>query len=130
MASGLPYEQHSIELLEDLKKNAVIEINLTSNEFILGVEGNEHPYLIYSSYGVPLVISTDDSGVSRNNLSSEYVLLASRYRPAYTQIKAYVYNRIEHTFLSDTDKLVAKTVLDEKFSVFEKEIATFYKKLR
>lgn len=94
----LPYEQHSVELLEDLKENAVIEINLTSNEFILGVKNNEHPYLIYSSYGVPLVISTDDSGVSRNNLSHEYRLLATRYKPSYKRIKEYVYNSMCDTF--------------------------------
>ncbi|MEJ2178507.1 MAG: hypothetical protein P8Y12_11320 [Gammaproteobacteria bacterium] len=85
----LPYEDDSVGLLAALRSGSVIEINLTSNQFILGVEGNHHPYLIYASYGVPLVISTDDSGVSRNNLSNEYMLLASRYLPAYERIKEY-----------------------------------------
>ncbi|SFQ13258.1 adenosine deaminase [Nitrosomonas cryotolerans] len=126
---GLPYEQDSLELLEDLKQNAAIEINLTSNQFILGVKGNEHPYLIYSSYGVPLVISTDDSGVSRNNLTQEYVLLASRYKPSYGKIKEYVYNSIRYSFLSSADKITAITLLDKKFVKFESEMATLYGKL-
>lgn len=119
----IPYETNSIELLKDLKENAAIEINLTSNQFILGVEKNAHPYQIYASYGVPLVISTDDSGVSRNNLSNEYVLLASRYKPNYAQIKKYVYNSINYSFLSPNNKKKHLSILDKAFIKFEKEIA-------
>lgn len=39
--------------------------------------------LIYSAYGVSIVICTDDSGASRNNLTGEYVMLAARYKPSY-----------------------------------------------
>jgi adenosine deaminase/adenosine deaminase CECR1 len=126
----VPYEQDSLTLLAELRKNAAIEINLTSNQFILGVAGNEHPYLVYSSYGVPLVISTDDSGVSRNNLANEYMLLASRYHPSYARIKEYVYNSIKYSFLSLDDKTSADKVLDRKFFEFEREMAGFYKNLR
>ncbi len=123
---GLPYEHEPIKLLQDLKDHAAIEINFSSNEFILGVKGNQHPYLIYSRYGVPIVISTDDSGVSRNNLSHEYMLLASRYHPSYKSIKSYVYNSIEYSFLSPIDKLSARKLLDSKFLIFEREMKDFY----
>ncbi len=119
----LPYEVHSLALLKDLKENAVIEINLTSNQFILGVEKNEHPYQIYAAYGVPLVISTDDSGVSRNNLTNEYMLLASRYKPDYARVKTYVYNSIKYSFLTDKEKKKHTIILDNEFSIFEKEMA-------
>lgn len=126
----LPYEQDALELLKDLKENAAVEINLTSNEFILGVAKNEHPYLIYASYGVPLVIATDDSGVSRNNLANEYVLLASRYHPTYGRIKEYVYNSIQYSFLEPADKISFKDLLDKRFLTFETEMANLYKNLR
>ncbi|TFG92193.1 MAG: adenosine deaminase [Syntrophobacterales bacterium] len=126
----LPYEQHCLELLKDLKENAAVEINLTSNEFIMGVEGNNHPYRIYSDYGVPLVIATDDSGVSRNNLANEYVLLASRYHPPYGRIKEYVYNSIQYSFLEPADKISLKSLLDKRFLTFETEMANLYKNLR
>jgi adenosine deaminase/adenosine deaminase CECR1 len=120
----LPYEQNTTELLAALKENdTAIEINLTSNQFILGVAGKGHPYLIYAGYGVPLVISTDDSGVSRNNLSSEYTLLASRYHPSYAKIKEYVYNSIKYSFLPQGEKASAKNVLDRRFAEFEMEMA-------
>jgi len=59
----LPYEEEAIDLLKRIKEKSVVEINFTSNEFILGVKGREHPYLMYSAYDVPIVICTDDSGV-------------------------------------------------------------------
>lgn len=126
----IPYERNSPGLLAELRQRAAIEINLTSNQFILGVAKNEHPYLLYSSYGVPLVISTDDSGVSRNNLSNEYMLLASRYHPSYPRIKEYVYNSIKYSFLSEPDKLAANRLLDRKFSEFEREMAALRRQLR
>jgi len=126
----IPYEENSFTLLKDLKENAVIEINLTSNQFILGVEGNEHPYQIYAAYDVPIVIATDDSGVSRNNLSNEFVLLASRYKPDYALIKIYVYNSIKYSFLSDDNKKKQMVILDKRFIDFEKEVAKFANKMR
>lgn len=126
----LPYEKESLRVLEDLKHHAAIEINLTSNQFILGVTGNAHPYPIYAAYGVPLVISTDDSGVSRNNLTHEYVLLASRYHPNYMTLKTYVYNSIDYSFLSPEDKVKVRAQLDKKFMVFEREMSALAKHLK
>lgn len=125
----LPYEKDSEALLEALKQNAVVEINLTSNEFILGVKDNEHPYRIYSRYGVPLVISTDDSGVSRDNLTNEYVKLASRYHPTYGKIKEYAYNSINYAFLSPDEKRAKIRQLDSKFAKFEDQMAGLRNKL-
>jgi adenosine deaminase/adenosine deaminase CECR1 len=121
----LPYEHNVLKLLKKMKKRSAIEINLSSNEFILGVKGNAHPYKIYSSYGVPIIISTDDSGVSRGNLSHEYVLLASRYKPSYSKIKEYVYNSIKYSFLSEKEKMIIQKRVDKKFEIFEKNMANF-----
>lgn len=120
------YEQNAPALLKDLKENSVIEINLTSNEFILGVKGQRHPYLIYSDFNVPLVISSDDTGVSRNNLSDQYLLLATRYRPSYKQIKGYVYNSIKYSFLNNEDKKRLKSQLNTLFIDFEHKMSELY----
>lgn len=125
----LPYEQNPIALLKDIKENAVIEINFSSNEFILGVKGDKHPYLIYASYDVPLIIATDDSGVSRNNLSHEYMLLATRYHPSYKRIKKYVYNSINYAFLEEAEKASLRKDLDKRFLLFEKEMAVLHQDL-
>jgi len=121
----LPYEEEAIELLKQIKEKAAVEINFTSNEFILGIKGREHPYLIYHAYDVPLVICTDDSGVSRNNLSGEYVLLATRYKPSYKTVKKYVYNGIKYSFLPDSDKKILTNSLDVRFEKFEADMAKY-----
>ena len=122
----LPYEENSLEILEKIQQQSVVEINLTSNQFILGVQGRSHPYLIYSAAGVPLIISTDDSGVSRNNLSNEYVLLASRYKPSYSQLKDYVYNSIKYSFMTAQQKTHWQNDLDLRFDKFEQEMSAYY----
>mgnify|MGYP000276316570 CR=1 FL=1 len=70
-----------------------------------------------------MVISTDDSGVSRNNLTNEYVLLASRYQPSYAQLKEYVYNSIKFSFMNKADKQTVLKRLDKQFMQFEAEVA-------
>jgi len=118
----LPYERTPHSLLYNMRARwTCVEINLTSNEFILGVSGASHPIELYRSAGVPLVLSTDDPGVSRNNLSSEYVLLASRYGLSYEEIKAIVFNSIECSFLSSNAKLAQKNILLTRFNKFEAE---------
>jgi len=123
----LPYETGAIDLLKRIKEKSAVEINFTSNEFILGVKGREHPYLIYSAYDVPLAVCTDDSGVSRNDLSSEYVLLAARYKPSYMTVKKYVYNSIKYSFLSEKEKDLLIHSLDVRFEKFEAEMAKYSK---
>lgn len=114
------YERDSVGLLRVMReRRVVVEINLTSNEFILGVKGEAHPVLVYRQQGVPFVISTDDAGVSRNNLSGEYVLYASRYKPSYDALKETVANSIRYSFLSDAEKAAELKNLAQRFAVFE-----------
>lgn len=118
-------ETDAYELLDLMKQGdkKAIEINLTSNAFILGVKNAAHPLLLYRHQHVPFVISTDDAGVSRNNLSYEYLLYVSRYKPSYDELKKVVYNSIRYSFLSDAEKDAETLKLDKRFAAFEKEIA-------
>ena len=120
----IPYETLAPDVLKKMKRDSVaVEINLTSNEFILGVKGNDHPINLYYDAGVPIVISTDDAGVSRNNLSYEYVLLASRYHFSYIQMKSIVFNSIKCSFLNNSEKRDLEKKLSKSFDDFEGEIA-------
>ncbi len=120
----IAHETDALDLLQIMKERAVVvEVNLTSNAFILGVKNEAHPLLLYSRYGVPFVISTDDAGVSRNNLSSEYLLYTSRYRPSYNELKRVVYNSIRYSFLPENEKREETAKLDTRFAEFEARIA-------
>lgn len=127
----IPFENEAVKSMQYMAEQEIpVEVNLTSNEFILGVSGPEHPLKLYHEFGVPLVISTDDAGVSRNNLSSEYTKLGSRYDFSYEEIKGFVYNSIRYSFMSAEDKKRSLGLLDAKFKAFEAMIASHYKKLR
>ena len=104
-------------------KDIPVEINLTSNAFINGVQGANHPVTLYRKYGVPYVISTDDAGVTRHNLAGEYVLFASRYKPSYAELKKASYNSIRYSFLAPSDKTRLTRQLDARFARFEAGMA-------
>ena len=104
-----------------------VEINLTSNDFINGVRGENHPVTLYRKHGVPFVISTDDAGVTRHNLSNEYMLFASRYKPDYAEVKKLSYNSVRYAFLPDAQKQRLSRQLDQRFARFEAEIAALDK---
>src|ERR1700685_1033426 len=54
------YEDRPYDLLKEMAANHVmVEINLTSNDVILGIAGYEHPFRIYRKYKVPVALSTD-----------------------------------------------------------------------
>ncbi|MBG6187436.1 adenosine deaminase [Flavobacterium sp. CAN_S2] len=118
----MAYEKDSYDLLRYMaKKNIPIEINLVSNEFILKVKESRHPLTLYKQFGVPIVISTDDAGILRTNMTEQYVLLAKRYKDvSYSDIKQYVYNSINYSFIKEA--FVKKQLLkdlDAKFKTFE-----------
>ncbi|WP_367769563.1 adenosine deaminase [Flavobacterium sp. WC2421] len=118
----MAYEEKSYELLRYMAKNNIaIEINLVSNEFILKVKDSRHPITLYKEFGVPIVISTDDAGILRTNMTEQYVLLAKRYKQvSYVNIKQYVYNSIYYSFIKD-EQLKKQLIsdLDLRFKTFE-----------
>ena len=121
----LAYEKNVIGLLKKMKQAKVpVEINLTSNGFISGVSGENHPVTLYRKFGVPFVISTDDAGVTRHDLSHEYTLFASRYRPDYAEVKRLSYASIEYAFLPPAQRARLSRQLDERFARFEADIAS------
>ncbi len=94
------YEDRPYELMNEMAKNHVmVEINLTSNDVILGVSGKEHPFPIYRAYDVPVALSTDDEGVSRIDLTHEFVRAVETYDLHYSDLKQMVRDSIEHAFL-------------------------------
>ena len=93
-------EKDPIGLMKEMAaRNVLVEINLTSNDQILGVSGDEHPLPIYMKYGVPVAISTDDEGVARSDMTHEYLRAVAGYRLPYTDLKRMTRQSLEHSFL-------------------------------
>lgn len=94
------YEDDAPGLLKEMaNKHVMVEINLSSNEGILGITGNKHPFEYYRAAHVPVAFSTDDQGVSRINLTHEYVRAAIDYHLSYADLKQLARTGMEHNFL-------------------------------
>jgi adenosine deaminase len=108
---------HGVDVMEEndgaylmrmmAKRHVMVEINLTSNDVILGVKGEEHPLAAYMAAGVPVALSTDDEGVSRIDLTHEYVRAAMEHHLGYLDLKAMARTSLEHSFMPG-DSLWAK----------------------
>ena len=94
------YEDDAPSLLKELaQKHIMVEINLTSNDGILGIKSPDHPLPLYRKAGVPVALSTDDEGVSRIDLTHEYVRAAEEYSLSYADLKQMARTGMEHSFL-------------------------------
>ncbi|MBV9083687.1 MAG: adenosine deaminase [Acidobacteriaceae bacterium] len=94
------YENEWFETMRLMKERHIdVEINLTSNDQILGVKGKDHPFPIYRKYGVPVTISTDDEGVARTHLTQEYQRAVLTYSLSYADVKQIVRNSLEYSFV-------------------------------
>jgi adenosine deaminase len=100
---------HGVDVLHEVDPNALlkemaakhidVEVNLTSNDVILGVKGSDHPLHAYMAAHVPFSLSTDDEGVSRIDLTHEYVKAVEEQNLAYADLKASARNSLEYSFL-------------------------------
>ncbi|WP_250294089.1 adenosine deaminase family protein [Streptomyces atroolivaceus] len=81
------------------RRQIAVEVPLTSNAQILQVEGDDHPFPVYRKYGVPVVLSTDDPGVSRGDIGQEYHRAARTYGLDYPELKDLARASLEYAFL-------------------------------
>src|SRR5207237_10248506 len=93
----------------------VVAICLSSNDLILGVAGAQHPLATYMQYGVPVALATDDEGVSRSEISREFLKAAEDQGLGYLQLKTMARNSLQYAFIagsslwSDAHKFVPVT---------------------
>ena len=94
---------HTPELYALLKKMAqdriMVEINLTSNDVILGIKYPYHPFELYMEYDVPMALSTDDEGVSRIDLTHEYQRATQTFDLSFARLRALSRNALQYNFL-------------------------------
>jgi adenosine deaminase len=113
-------EERPVELLREMaQKRVAVEICLTSNDLILGVQGDRHPFPVYRKYGVPVVIATDDEGVSRSDMTHEYLRVVESYRLSYPELKKLVRSSLEYSFAEPALKTRLLTDLESRFAAFE-----------
>jgi adenosine deaminase len=111
------YEDDAQGLLKEMaRQHVMVEINLSSNEGILGIKGVEHPFPLYRAAHVPVALSTDDEGVSRIEITHEYTRAALDYHLTYGDLKQLARTGMEHNFLPGASLWGAPDVFSQTVS--------------
>ena len=93
-------ERDPLSLMKEMAQRKVaVEICLTSNDLILEVSGKAHPLATYLANGVPTLLATDDQGVSRSDMTHEYLKAALDQELSYPTLKRMARNSLEYSFL-------------------------------
>ncbi|MGH9039782.1 MAG: adenosine deaminase [Acidimicrobiia bacterium] len=90
-------------LAEMAERHVLVEIAFTSNEQILEVSGDDHPFALYRRAGVPVTLVTDDEGVSRSDLTAQYQRAATMYSLSYPELRTLARAAVQHGFLPGAD---------------------------
>ncbi|MBC2878271.1 MULTISPECIES: adenosine deaminase family protein [Streptomyces] len=94
------WEDASRELLAVMaERRVLVEIPLVSNAQILGVAGRRHPFELYREHGVPVALATDDAGVERSDITTEYERAVTVHRLGYRALKDLARTSLEYGFL-------------------------------
>jgi adenosine deaminase len=117
------YETDPLGLLREMSERRVaVEINLTSNDQILGVRGAEHPFPVYRAAGVPTVISTDDEGIERIDRTHELQRAVSEFGLSWPALVGLERNTLEYAFVAGAS-LWADPVAWRKVAACDADVA-------
>ena len=96
----IAHENNPEEIMRVMKAHQIaVEINLTSNAVLLNIKGKRHPLNYYLEHQVPVVLSTDDEGLLRTDLTSQYVAAVLEHGLNYSTIKQINRNALTYSFL-------------------------------
>lgn len=103
------------DLLRVMRETGVmVEICLTSNRVLLGAAGERHPLVRYRQEGVPVALATDDQGILRNDITTEYVAAVLDQGLGYKDLKDMIRQSLEHSF-AEGDSLWTKSQPGDPF---------------
>lgn len=98
--SSIMYENNPFELLKALSEQKIpVEIALTSEEIVRSISGADNPFPVFQKYDVPVVLVTESAGLTRIDITNEYVRAAHDYNLSYTDLKTLVRNSLEYSLL-------------------------------
>ncbi|HZL27109.1 MAG TPA: adenosine deaminase [Acidobacteriaceae bacterium] len=126
---------HGVDVLHETDPHALlkqmaaqhimVEANLTSNDVILGIKGTDHPLHAYMAAHVPWALSTDDEGVSRIDLTHEYVKGVLEQDLTYADLKQSARTSLEHAFLAGPSLWAAPDNFTHRVAACAAPIAAF-----
>ncbi len=118
--ADLRWERNPAQILRSMKARGVcLESNLTSNQQILELSGRRHPITDYVRAGIKVTLSTDDEGVSRTDLTGQYVKAVRQHGFGYRRLKKFANDGLRCSFLDRATKETALADQARRFRKFE-----------
>jgi len=101
-----------------------VEVSLISNR-ATGVmpDLSKHPLPRMLSWGVPVMLATDDPGIFRSSLSDEFETAQRTFGLSWGQLKEMSRNSIRYAFLDESTKKTLLARLEVQLSEFERSFA-------
>jgi adenosine deaminase len=122
--SSIAWDLNTYDILKKMRdENIGVTICLTSNSDILGVTGERHPFTLYRAADVKISLATDDMGIERTNFTREFVSAVQMFDLKYADLKHLAYNSIDMAMVSDEEKDLLRSALDERFRSYEAKVA-------
>jgi len=118
---SIRYERDGEKVLEKMNASHIpVEILLTSNLQILGIDTADHPVSLYLEHEVPVILATDDPGIEHTTLTQEFVnLTMNKPHVSYEQIREINLNSIRYSFLPQAEKDRMLAELNESLRQYE-----------
>ena len=118
---SIRHEKGAKKLLRRMDREDILaEQCLTSNEQILEISGRRHSLPVYRRFGVPVALCTDDEGVSRTDLTEQYMKATREYGLSYGALKEISKDSLRHGFLQVDAKREVMDDLNAAFRAFER----------
>ena len=115
-------EQNAQALLKIMRDRGVtVEIALSSNEQILGIQAETSQFRVYRAAGIPIVLATDDAGISRTDLSEQYQKAFSWFKLSYHDLKQLSCQSVRSSFLTSQERVRLQEKLEAAFRIFERK---------
>jgi adenosine deaminase len=94
------YETDAPGLLKEMAdKHIAVESTLTTERIAGGIPDRDHPLNVYRLANVPVVLSTDDEGVARTQMTWEFRVAAEIFNVDYIGLKRMVRDSLDYAFL-------------------------------
>jgi adenosine deaminase len=115
------HERNPIALMREMAhRDVLVETPLVSNCQILEVCGRDHPIELYRRFGVPVALATDDEGISRTDLTEQYLRAVRVHGLGYRALKRIANDSLRHAFLPRRTRLRLLRRQAREFRRFER----------
>jgi adenosine deaminase len=95
----IKWEDGSAQLMRLMARRRIaVEVNLKSNEVLLGIQGRDSQFDAYRRAGVPMVLGSDDQGEFNSGITDDWLRAVTRQKADYPELITLARNSLEYSF--------------------------------